>query len=246
MKTLSTGRSRKGQPKGKVDGAASNDPTACNGGDDMQSHDVQRTGGDFVINTTDLGAAEQALSELFGTIRLSTSEPPHTARTQVWRSYIGDLSVDDVKFNFDMSYVMDPPDCVLLCRVRSGVLEETLSGQESRRHGTGAVVAFGAIEGRPLIGKVERAHYYMLSVPRHCLTEAAGDILGATAHPLALTDSRPLTPAANQHLVDVIDHIRHGVLSNPGAVRESLVAGAVTRYVAASMLATFPNTLVDS
>ncbi|AFM18568.1 transcriptional regulator containing an amidase domain and an AraC-type DNA-binding HTH domain [Mycolicibacterium chubuense NBB4] len=205
-------------------------------------HDGQSRGtataGDFVINTTDLQEAEKSLSTLFGTIRLSTPRPQHNARTQLWRSHIDHLVIDDAEFTFDMGYEMDPPDSVLLCRVHSGILEETPRGQASHRYGTGSVVAFGAVEGRPLIGRVEQSRYHVLTVPRRCLAEAAGDVDASTS----LTSSRPLSPAANQYLVDVIDHVRHGVLSNPRAAREPLVAAAVTRYVAASMLAAFPNT----
>jgi AraC-like DNA-binding protein len=202
--------------------------------------------GEFVINTTKLDEAEQSLSALFGTISISTPRPQRNARTQLWRSYIGNLTVDDVEFTFDMDYVMEPPDSVLLCRVRSGVLEETPDRLPSHRHGTGAVVAFGAVEGRSLIGRAEHSRYHMLTVPRRRLAEAAGDIDSPSERAPALTCSRPLNPAANQHMVDVIDHIRHGVLSNPSAVREPLLAAAVTRYVAASMLATFPSTFTGS
>lgn len=201
------------------------------------------TAGDFVINTTDLQEVEHSLSALFGNIRLSTSQPHDNARSRMWRSYVGPLAVDDAEFAFGMDFVMEPPESVLLCRVRSGVLEDMSCRKDSHQYGTGTVVAFGAVEGRPLIGRTEQPRYHVLTLPRRCLAEAAGDLDAPTAHVAALTSSRPLSPAANDHLVDVIDHIRHSVLSNPRAAREPLVAGAVTRYVAAGVLATFPNTL---
>lgn len=191
----------------------------------------------ILIDTDDLGVAEQQLSDSFGAIHIRSSGDQPSTRTRIWRSYVGSLSVDDAELNYEMSFDMEPTDGLLLCRVRSGVLEETQHRQPARAHTTGDVVVYGGEEGRPFAGRVFHAHYHLLTIPRRALAEAAG-LDGPET--LSLQSSRPVTAAANQHLVDVVDHIRHGVLANTSAATEPLVGGAVMQYLAASVLASFP------
>jgi transcriptional regulator GlxA family with amidase domain len=61
--------------------------------------------------------------------------------------------------------------------------------------------------------------------------------------PVRLTSSAPISADASQHLVDVIDHVRHTVVNSLSG-REPFLAGSVARYLAATMLTTFPNTAV--
>ncbi|WP_370331580.1 helix-turn-helix domain-containing protein [Mycolicibacterium hippocampi] len=199
--------------------------------------------GRCLINADDLDQAEAQIAAAFGAIRIEKAASSGITRTRVWRSDVGALSIDDSEYSYDMSYEMAAPEKILLCRVHSGVLEETPPGGPARSHGTGAVVAFGTAAGRPLVGRCRHARYHMVNVPRRALAEAAGgDPDGA---PVWLTDSAPVSAAANRHLVDVIDHIRHGLLGNPFAAQEPLISSGVTRYLAASMLAAFPHTAAD-
>ncbi|NVN51982.1 helix-turn-helix transcriptional regulator [Mycolicibacterium hippocampi] len=198
--------------------------------------------GGFLIDADEVGQVEEQIGAAFGAIRIQKSDANAPTRTRVWRSNIGALNVDDAEYSYDMSYQMEAPEHILLCRVHSGVLEETPLRDPARRHGTGAVVAFGAVEGRPLRGRLQQARYHMLNVPRRALAEVAGD--DSDGEPVRLSSSTPVSPAANQHLVDVIDHIRHGLLGNLFAAQQPLVYSGVTRYLASSMLAAFPHTTV--
>ncbi|MGB3351443.1 MAG: helix-turn-helix transcriptional regulator [Mycobacterium sp.] len=198
--------------------------------------------GGFLIDADDVDQIEEQIGAAFGAIRIQKSDSTARTRTRVWRSTIGALSVDDAEYSFDMSYQMEAPEHILLCRVHSGVLEETPMRESARRHGTGAVVAFGTDAGRPLAGRQQQARYHTLNVPRRALAEVAGD--DTDGEPVRLSSSTPVSPAANQHLVDVIDHIRHGLLGNLFAAQQPLVYSGVTRYLASSMLAAFPHTTV--
>ncbi len=198
--------------------------------------------GGFLIDADNLEQIEEQIGAAFGAIRINSSTSSSTTRTRVWRSHLGVLSIDDAEYSYDMSYEMEAPDDILLCRVHSGVLEETDARQPPHSHGTGAVVAFGAVAERPIAGRVQKARYHILNVPR-VLTQVAGDH-PPDGEPVRLTGSTPLSPpTANRYLVDVVDHIRHGLLSNPYAAQEPpLAASGVTRYLASSMLAAFPPT----
>jgi AraC-like DNA-binding protein len=198
--------------------------------------------GTLLIDASDIDDAEEQISAAFSTFRVKTVTPARDTRIQVWRSYAGTLGVDSVEYTYDLTYDMEAPEPILLCRMLSGVFEETHFQQPTRRHGIGAAIAFGAIQ-HPLTGRLEKARYQMISVPRESLAQVAGDHPGSDA--VKLTSTTPWSDEANQHMIDVIDHLRHGLLSNPGAAMQPLIVSTATQYLAASMLAAFPHTGAD-
>lgn len=200
------------------------------------------TSGTLLIDAHDIDDAEEQISAAFTTFRIRTIAPARNTRIQVWRTYAGTLGVDDVEYTYDLTYEMGAPEQILLCRMLSGVFEETHHGQPTHRHGVGTALAFGAMP-QPSTGRLEKTRYHMISVPREALAQVVGDHPGADA--VQLTSTAPFSVEANRHVVDVADHIRHGLLSNPTAVLEPLVVGNATRYLAASMLAAFPHTGAD-
>lgn len=193
----------------------------------------------LLIDARGADQAEEQVSATFATFRIRTMTPSRDTRIRVWRTYAGSLGVDDVEYTYDVTFDMDAPEEILLCRVLGGVFEETHHGQPTRRHGIGAAVAFGAIP-HPLVGRLEKARYHMVGVPRRALAQVAGDHPDSDA--VRLTSTTPVSAEANQHLVDVLDHIRHGLLGNPGAAQHPLVVSTLEQYLAASMLAAFPHT----
>jgi AraC-like DNA-binding protein len=77
------------------------------------------------------------------------------------------------------------------------------------------------------------------------LNEVAGDPAGRKSKPVRLTDDTPANPVANRQVAQAIDYVCNTVAANPDAAREPLVSGALRRYLAASMLAAFPNTALQ-
>lgn len=163
--------------------------------------------GALLIAADDIDDAEEQISAAFNTIRIKTVGPGHNTRIRVWRSYAGVLGIDDVDYSFDMTYHMDAPDQILLCRMLSGIFEETHYRQPTRRHGIGAAMAFGAIP-HPVQGRVEKARYHMVSIPRPTLALVAADHPDSDA--VRLLSTTPWSEAANQYVVDVVDHLRFG------------------------------------
>jgi AraC-like DNA-binding protein len=77
------------------------------------------------------------------------------------------------------------------------------------------------------------------------LNEVAGDQAERVGKPVRLTDDTPIDLKANRNLAKAIDYICNTVAANPDAAQQPLVSGALRRYLAASILATFPNTALQ-
>jgi AraC-like DNA-binding protein len=194
--------------------------------------------GSFLLHSDDLGETEEVLGAYFAKIRIDAKAAGPATKARIWRTNIGPFTIDEAQFRYDFSYDMEPPDDVLLCRVRSGVLEEQLP-QGNRAFGANNVVAFGALDGVPCSGTVHGALYDIVALDRHVLGEVAGDCS------VRLTSSAPISADANRLLVDAIDYVRHGVLANPHAAQEHLMAAALSRYLAASVLSALPHTMTS-
>lgn len=181
--------------------------------------------GTFLLRSDDLGETEEILGANFAEIRIDAKTSGASTKGRIWRTSVGPFTVDEAHFGYDFSYELEPPDDILLCRVRSGVLEEQLP-HEHEVFGSGKVVAIGALDGVLYAGAVHCALYDVVAVDRRLLGEAAGD------ESVRLTSSAPMNADANRLLVDAIDYVRHGVVANPHALQEPLMAGALSRYLA--------------
>jgi AraC-like DNA-binding protein len=195
--------------------------------------------GSFLLHSDDLGETEAILAANFGQIRIDAKSTEPSTKARIWRKTVGPFTVDEAQFGYDFTYDMEPPFDVLLCRVRSGVLEEHLPHQRTV-YGPNKVVAFGATEGVPFSGAVNRALYDLMVVDRGLLGEVAGD------PSVRLTSTTPMNDDANRLLVDAIDYVRHGVVANPHVERNHLMAGALARYLAGSVLAALPHTTTSA
>ncbi|MGE0216594.1 helix-turn-helix domain-containing protein [Mycolicibacterium sp.] len=198
--------------------------------------------GHFLIDADDLDEIEEQIGTEFGRIRIDRSVSGSSTRTRVWRTSVGGLDVDDAEYTYSMSYEMAAPQNILLCRMHSGVLEESQPGRDSRAYGTGSVVAFGALADGPVRGRVLRARYHIVNVPRRALVASACDDPDAVVQ---LADTAPVSEEANRHLVEVIDHIRHSLMGSPFAAQDPLIAEGIRQYLVATMLAAFPYTCSD-
>jgi hypothetical protein len=198
--------------------------------------------GAFLVDTEDIGEAQTVLSATYGKTHIRKLSPGGASRTQVWRSWLGELAIDDLAFDYQLSYDTDMPEKILLIRVRSGAIEYELPDGETGELGAGQVAAFGALEGMRLRGRVRRAHYDLVSIDRRWLSAAPA--AAPESRPVRLTSMRPISESANMFLADVIDHVRHGVLASPHAVQHPFIGTIVAQYLASAMLAAFPNTAV--
>ncbi|RDH77454.1 helix-turn-helix domain-containing protein [Mycolicibacterium moriokaense] len=195
--------------------------------------------GSFIIDSRDLGEAEQLLTATYTKVRLTQRSHGSNTRTRVWRTPMGELDVDDFEYSYDMQYAVDPMQSILLCRVLKGSIEDHVPGREPELFASGEAGAIGAIDCAAYDGLVHSASFTAISIDRSLLTEVAAPARGD--EPVRLTSSAPISAEASQHLVDAIDHVRHTVV-NSAFAQEPFLAGSVARYLAATMLTTIPNT----
>jgi hypothetical protein len=96
----------------------------------------------LLLDTNDLGEAEQILGRTYGAVRISGGD---ATPMRILRSCLGTLSVDDAEVGCEISYDAEPPDKICLCRPRFGVIEEHLPRRAPHRIGAGEVLAIGAL-----------------------------------------------------------------------------------------------------
>lgn len=198
--------------------------------------------GSFLVDTDDIGEAEAALSENFGRINIGVVPDGSPTRTRIWRNEIGKLTLDDAEYTYSMEYSMQPPEHILLCRVRSGVIEERTGSGDPAVYGPGSAAAFGAVANTPFRGRVHSAVYDLFVIDRQWLN----DVSGRSDRPVELGSSQPLSASANQLIVDALDYVRHGVMANAHAPAEPLLAGALTNYLASAVISAFPVDAPDA
>lgn len=193
----------------------------------------------LLLDTDDLGKAEQVLGQTYAAVRISGGGSAAT-HVRISRSRLGPLSIDDAEVPCDISYDADAPGKICLCRVRSGLIEERLPARAPNRVGADEIVALGALN-LPFSGRVSRARCDVVMVDRTLLDRVAalGDKRGPES--VRLTDSQPVSAAAAEQLVRAVDYLRDGVLVESVASGATLIASTAMQYLAACMLAAFPN-----
>jgi hypothetical protein len=196
----------------------------------------------LLVDTDDVGEAETVLCATYGNTHIRKLSPGAASRTQIRRSWVGELAIDDLAFDYHLRYERDMPEKILLARVLSGAIEYELPNGETGELGPGQVAAFGALEGIRLCGRVRRARYALVSIDRRWLSTAPA--VAPESGPVRLTSMRPISESANIFLADVIDHVRHGVLASSHVAQHPGMGIVVAQYLASAMLATFPNTAV--
>jgi AraC-like DNA-binding protein len=193
------------------------------------------------VDTNDLAEAEHLVSAYVTPVRMMVLACDEPHRTRIRRSPFGPADIFAWEFGYDFSYTAAPPEKITLSRVRSGAMTLDRVGEPAELFGPGQAVAIGALEGRPYSGTFNRSGLDSVSIDRALLNQvAAGPPHGA--EPVRLTGSAPASPAANRQLFATMGYLRDAVAGDPQAMQNPLIAGAAYRYLAACMLATFPNT----
>lgn len=195
-----------------------------------------------LLDTHDLGETEECLRALFASVRITAGWRGLPTHSRLERTQVGSLSVGDMAFGFDMSYDTEPPDAVLLCRMRAGTLEEQRRGQPGESFGPGSVAAIGAIAGVPFTGLVCQARCHVLAINRGWFSDVATDPPGNAPDSVHLTGTAAVSAAANDRLVNTVDHVCQQVITNAHAMESPLLLGALRRYLTVGILTTFPNT----
>lgn len=190
------------------------------------------------FDSTDLEHTEEFLRTHYAPLRIGSSAVRSPTRISLASS--SSVSVDHLAFGFEMSYDVEPLGKICLCDIDAGaLLDHSVDG----RAGSESFVAGDIFElappDRPYSGKVDQTRFRVTRLDPELLDQVATPELGEAVR---LLDHRPVNVAAGQRLRNVIDHLDQYVLRDPDAMASPLIVATASRYLAACVLATFPNT----
>lgn len=192
----------------------------------------------LLLDTQDLGEAEQILGRTYAAVRISGTAADAT-RMKISRTSVGPLTIDDAEVGYEFSYDAEPPEKIFLCRVRSGLIEERLPAGATNSVGAGEILPIGALDV-PFGGRVSRARCDIVTVERGLFDRVAAGEEGRPGR-IRLTDSRPISAAAGRQVARAVDYLRDGLPIDPAAGGATLIAATAMQHLAATMLAAFPN-----
>lgn len=178
-----------------------------------------------------LAETEAYLSEAYTPMRIGGR--PDDTGARIVRRTVGELTVDELSFDYTMHYDAAPLDRLCLVSVHRGV---HTSGEEACGPGETFLVAQ---PDRPYRGDVRSAEYTIVSFDPAHLSRVVGPGQG----PVRLTGTRAISPAANRLLHATVGYLRDTVLpavDNPA--EHPLVAGTALRHLAAVTLSCLPHT----
>lgn len=196
---------------------------------------------DAVVDTSSLDEAEYVIGENLARVRMTAADNNKPTRTRIWRSAIGTTRIYVEDMSYDFSYTMVPPEKILLLRVHSGATTLHVPGGPDEVFAQGQAAAHGALEAEPFSGAFHRCRLDVFLIDRLLLNQVAAGP-SQVEESVRLTGATPVSEAANRQLVAAMDHVRAALVDNPQAMRNPLIAGAAQRYLAVSMLASYPNT----
>ncbi len=197
--------------------------------------------GQLLMDSTDLDEVESVLGTTFGRVSIHPTAGGPPPRMRLERSQVGAFCIDTAEYGFDFDYEAQPLGQILVCRVADGGLSERLPRQNTEFFKPGEVGAMGDNGAQPFQGEIRRGHYDQLVADPRVLTEAAGGSR-ADGAPVRLIGSRPVSAAANWQLFEAIELVKRSAASTALVQQNSLLESAMEQYVAALLLAAFPNT----
>ena len=194
----------------------------------------------LTFDSEDLERTEEFLSHVYAKMRIGNGTPD-SSRARIHRSAIDTVSVDELDLDFDMSYAVTPLGRICLCVVHEGTIEDHVYQGVSDSFGPGDVVSF-APPDLSYAGRVHAARYNITMLDPDLLTQVAGTADPLRPQPVRLTGHRPLSAAAGDRLRSTIRYVQDHVLADPSVADQPLVASTAAQHLAATVLATFPNT----
>ncbi|MCH5677000.1 helix-turn-helix transcriptional regulator [Streptomyces gilvus] len=195
----------------------------------------------LTFDSDDLGRTEEFLSRAYAKMHIGNGSQD-SSRARISRSTLGPVTVDELDLDFDMSYAVTPLGRICLCLVHEGTIQDHRYQGVEDAFGPGDVVSFAPPE-LPYAGRICSARYNITMLDPDVLSQVAADG-GSGGAPVRLTGHRPFSPAAGQRLTHTISYLRDHVLADPGVSEHPLIVSTAAQHLAATVLATFPNTAV--
>ena len=191
----------------------------------------------LVFESDDLEQTEEFLSAHYAPMQIGSGSEQVT--TRVARAASQEVTIDRLDIGFEMAYDGEPLGRICLCDMQSGSIDSHgPDGTAVEDFGAGDLFSLSPPD-RGYAGTVSRARYTITMIDPVVLTHVASPARGHDT--VELLGHRPVDSAAIGRLRAAIDHVDHVVLSDPAAAASELVRGSAVRYLAAQVLAAFPN-----
>ncbi|GAB1692554.1 helix-turn-helix transcriptional regulator [Krasilnikovia sp. M28-CT-15] len=190
----------------------------------------------FEFATTDPDQAGAYLSTAHATTTIKGAR--HTYRFRHVRLDAGTFSFDTLDHQASTDYDCGPFPVVSVARVHRGLRTDRDLGECL---GPGGLVLHAPPSRRYHL-RQESVFWSLISMTPQAVAEAARNRPDDPAPRLRFTSTRPANLAAARGWLHVVGYITDSLNSAPGFIAHPLLAGPMTRLLAASLLATFPNT----
>ena len=195
---------------------------------------------DLHFTSGDLAETEAFLNRTYA--KMSVGADDEVRSTRIVRRWLGDVSFDELEFDFDLSYDAEPLGRVCLCRVHSGHIEENFIGEPQDVFAPGEVTLYTPPE-LPYSGRVCSSTYDLTMFDPGLLNRVAAPAQGFGDDSVRLLGHRPASPEATRQLHAVIDYLRT-VLYADHLRASPLIASTVATHLAAVVVNTFPTNAV--
>ncbi|PSM42370.1 AraC family transcriptional regulator [Streptomyces dioscori] len=191
----------------------------------------------LLFDSDDLSLTEDFLSQAYARLHIGHSGSSGI-RTRMRRGIMPSVTVDELDFNYEMSYAVTPLGRLSLCTVHEGTVADNTFHGVTDTYGPGDIAVL-APPDLPYSGRIRSTRYNVTMLDTHLLNQVADP--GQSGAPVRLTSHRPHSPAAAGQLKRFIVHLRDHVLSDPALCEEPLVVSAGSQMLAAGILAAFPH-----
>lgn len=188
-----------------------------------------------VLDTSDIDVANQAFNDMYSRMRLTVSGNQHHAR--IVRDVVGDAELHRSAFTMRFDADVEPLGAFFFARVRNGTVRYE-SSLRSSAYAASDVFLMARPE-EPYRAIMDRLDVEFALLPLDRIARTVGARAGRGNRPVSFIGYRPTSEAAVYTWNRCFNFVRQTAAAAAG---NDLVADRISGLLAATALATFPNT----
>jgi AraC-like DNA-binding protein len=199
-------------------------------------------GDEVVVDTSDPDQAEAFAAQVYGHNARYSPGDLDWFHFRIARSGPGPFHFSTVAATTTLDHYSEPLPAadLLIVRMHHGV--RTNVGLDD--HCGPGEVTLQTNPGWPFHIRLTSTNFTAVSFPIQATAEAARNRPDDALGPRHFHSLRPGDPAASRRWLQTVDYISQSLRDYPEAMAHPLISGAATRLLAATLLATFPNTWI--